>query len=62
MAVWTENPEDHTYSYVAYASYSKMTGRAFYWMLVDMSEDQSMCEKIADHAKKMGYTIIEDNR
>ncbi len=59
---YVENPQDHTYSYVAYASYSKMTGRAFYLMLVDMSEDQSMREKIADHAKKMGYTIIEDNR
>lgn len=49
-----------TTKFVAYASFTKNGNEPFYWIVFDESEDQSLGSTIADYAKKMGYTIVED--
>ncbi|SCX11731.1 hypothetical protein SAMN02910339_01649 [Lachnospiraceae bacterium YSD2013] len=49
-----------TTQFVAYSAYTKNGNEPFYWMVFDVSEDQSLGSTIADYAKKMGYTIVED--
>ncbi|MCR4677334.1 MAG: hypothetical protein K5679_01130 [Lachnospiraceae bacterium] len=46
--------------FVAYSAFTKNGNEPFYWMVFDESEDQSLGDTIADYAKKMGYTIVED--
>ena len=50
---------EHTYSYIGYASFTKDHHEPFYWIVIDYSDDQSQGDLIADHARKMGYTIAE---
>ncbi len=50
---------EHTYSYVGYATFTKDHHEPFYWIVIDYSDDQSQGDLIADHARKMGYTIAE---
>ncbi|SDA68809.1 hypothetical protein SAMN02910368_02018 [Lachnospiraceae bacterium G11] len=50
---------EHTYSYVAYATFTKVYHEPFYWIVIDYSDDQSKADMIADDARKMGYTIAE---
>ena len=49
-----------TNQFVAYSTFTKNGNEAMYWMVFDVSEDQSLGDTIADYAKKMGYTIVED--
>lgn len=53
-------PEEHTIQFVAYATFTKSTNEAFYWLVFDETKDQTMGDVLADYAKKMGYTIVED--
>ncbi|MBO4616429.1 MAG: hypothetical protein J5717_03695 [Lachnospiraceae bacterium] len=46
--------------FVAYSAFTKNGNEPFYWMVFDESEDQSLGDTIADYARKMGYTIVED--
>lgn len=52
--------EETTNQFVAYSSFTKNGNEPFYWMVFDESEDQSLGSTIADYAKKMGLTIVED--
>ncbi|MCR4677332.1 MAG: hypothetical protein K5679_01120 [Lachnospiraceae bacterium] len=49
-----------TTQFVAYSAFTKNGNEPFYWMVFDVSEDQSLGSTIADYARKMGYTIVED--
>ena len=52
--------EEKVTQFVGYATFTKNGNEPFYWMVFDESEDQSLGSTIADYAKKMGYTIVED--
>ena len=52
--------EESTTQFVAYSTFTKNGNEPIYWMVFDVSEDQSLGDTIADYAKKMGYTIVED--
>ena len=53
-------PDEHTVRFVAYATYAKSNNAPFYWLVFDETKDQTMGDVLADYAKKMGYTIVED--
>ncbi len=53
-------PDEHTIQFVAYGTFAKSTNEAFYWLVFDETKDQTMGSALADYAKKMGYTIVED--
>ena len=48
-----------SYQYVAYATLMKDSGNSAYWMVYDISEEQSNGELIAEHALKMAKTFRE---
>ena len=52
--------EETTCKFVGYATFTKNGNEPIYWMVFDVSEDQSLGSTIADYARKMGYTIVED--
>ena len=54
--------EQHTLPFVAYATFSKIGNYPIYWFVFDESEGSTLGDTIADYAKKMGYTIVEDAR
>ena len=51
---------EHVTQFVGYATFQKSDNTPIYWIVFDESEDQSQAELVAEHAKKMGYTIVED--
>lgn len=51
--------EEHVLPYVAYSTFSKNGNYPIIWMVFDESEDHSFGDKIAEDAKKMGYTLTE---
>ena len=53
--------EQHTLPFVAYATFSKIGNYPIYWFVFDESEGSTLGDTIADYAKKMGYTIVEDS-
>ncbi len=55
------NPDEHSVQFVAYATYAKCNNAPFYWLVFDETKDQTMGSALADYAKKMGYTIVEDS-
>ncbi|MBO4618275.1 MAG: hypothetical protein J5717_13130 [Lachnospiraceae bacterium] len=63
MATSTRNRtgETHSYQFVAYSTFTKLYNEPIYWIVFDKSEDQSLGDTIADYAKKMGYTIVEED-
>ena len=52
--------EETASQFVAYSTFTKNGNEPIYWIVFDVSEDQSLGSTIADYAKKMGYTIVED--
>jgi len=53
--------EDHrTHQYVAYATQLKSNGVYVYWMVYDVSEDQSKGDLIAQHAYRMALSFYEE--
>lgn len=49
-----------SYQYVAYATLMKDSGNSAYWMVYDISEDQSNGDLIAEHALNMAKTFREE--
>lgn len=46
--------------FVGYATFTKGSNEPVYWIVFDVSEDKSLGSTIADYAKKMGYTLVDD--
>lgn len=52
--------EEKSIPFVGYATFTKGGNEPVYWMVFDVSEDKSLGSTIADYAKKMGYTLVDD--
>ena len=46
--------------FVGYATFTKGSNEPVYWIVFDVFEDKSLGSTIADYAKKMGYTLVDD--
>lgn len=52
--------EEKSVPFAGYATFTKETNEPVYWLVFDVSEDQSLGATIEDYAKKMGYTFVEE--
>ncbi|MCR4677312.1 MAG: hypothetical protein K5679_01020 [Lachnospiraceae bacterium] len=55
-----KNGEEKSFPFVGYATFTKGGNEPVYWIVFDESEDKSLGATIADYAKKMGYTLVDD--
>ena len=56
-----EDDDHYEYQYVVYVTQLKSNGAYAYWVVYDVSEDQSKGNLIKEHAYNMAQTFREEN-